>query len=106
MGIKPAQGELNVALKPVFAHIPYTHLIHDDLIIAAPTEDEHNQALQMVMEAIARSGLTLNPDKCHFGEKEIEFWGRILGADGVKPDPTKVDVLKHFSSPKNLYRTH
>ena len=29
MGLKPAQGELNIALKPVFAHIPQAHLIHD-----------------------------------------------------------------------------
>ena len=34
MGVKPAQGELNNALQPVFAHIPEAHLIHDDLIIA------------------------------------------------------------------------
>ena len=30
MSIKPAQGEPNVALKPIFMHIDNTHLIHDD----------------------------------------------------------------------------
>ena len=25
MGLKPAQGELNVALRPIFAHIPQAH---------------------------------------------------------------------------------
>jgi hypothetical protein len=35
MGVKPAQGELNVALQPLFANIPQAHLIHDDLIVAA-----------------------------------------------------------------------
>ncbi|CAB4016211.1 Hypothetical predicted protein [Paramuricea clavata] len=34
MGVKPAQGELNMALQPLFAHIPQAHLIHDDLIVA------------------------------------------------------------------------
>ena len=33
MGIKPAQGELNTALRALFAHIPYVHLIHDDYIL-------------------------------------------------------------------------
>ena len=37
MEVKPAQGELNAALKPIFAHIPNVYLIHDDLIIAAKT---------------------------------------------------------------------
>ena len=34
MGLSPAQGELNTALKPVFDHIPSAHLIHDNLVIA------------------------------------------------------------------------
>lgn len=49
MGIKPAQDKLNAALRPIFAHIPY----HDDLIIAASTEIEHDNALRQVMEAIS-----------------------------------------------------
>ena len=35
MGMKPAQRELNIALKPVFAHISQAHFIHDDLIVTA-----------------------------------------------------------------------
>ena len=37
MGVKPAQGELNAALKPIFARIPNVYLIHDDLIFAKKT---------------------------------------------------------------------
>ena len=46
MGVKPAQGEFNAALKPIFAHIPNVYLIHDDLIIAVKTFNEHNFALE------------------------------------------------------------
>ena len=74
MGVKPAQVELNAALRPLFAHIKNVYLIHDDLIIAARSMEEHNQALQAVMEAIASANLTLNPSKCSFGAKEIKFW--------------------------------
>ena len=34
MGVKPAQAELNAALKLIFSHISNVYLIHDDLIIA------------------------------------------------------------------------
>ena len=44
------------------------------------------------MKAISDSGLTLNPNKCSFGQKQISFWGMIYGAHGVKPDP----VLDHI----------
>jgi hypothetical protein len=79
MGVKPAQGELNVALQPLFANIPQAHLIHDDLIVAAKNDVEHNKAIEEVMKAIFSAGITLNPNKCTFGASEIEFWGlRIL----------------------------
>ena len=41
MGLKPAQGELNAALQPLFAHLPAVHVIHDDVVIATVTEMEH-----------------------------------------------------------------
>ena len=45
------------------------------------------------MKAISDSGLTLNPNKCSFGQKQISLWGMIYGAHGLKPDP----VLDHIS---------
>ena len=78
MGIKPAQGEFNVALRPVFAHIPNTHQIHDDLIEATRTQEEHVQVIEECMKAIAEAGLTLYPAKCFFGKYEIFFLGNDL----------------------------
>ena len=97
MGLKPAQGELNAALAPLFAHIEGVHLIHDDLVIATDTIEEHLIALRKVMEAISKAGLTLNPSKCRFCQKEIKFWGMIFGEFGVRPDPDKVDDLQYLT---------
>ena len=101
MGLKPAQGELNAALAPLFDHIKNLHLIHDDVIIATSTIEEHLTALHEIMEAISKAGLTLNPTKCTFLQKEIRFWGMIFGAFGVKPDPEKVDDLKYLTPPES-----
>ena len=101
MGVKPAQGELNIALKPVFACIPQAHLIHDDLIVAVKSRDEHDQTILQVMQAISRAGLTLNSAICQFGKKEISFWGMIYSKDGVRLDPEKVEALDHLQAPTN-----
>ena len=101
MGVKPAQGELTMALQPIFSHIPNVHLIHDDLVIAAKTKAEHNKALEAVLEAVSNAGLTLNPSKCSYGVSEIKFWGMIFSADGVRPDPEKVDALDDLEPPRN-----
>ena len=101
MGLTPAQGELNAALAPLFAHIPSVHVIHDDVIIATDSLDEHLTALHEIMESISASGLTLNPQKCYFCQKEVKFWGMIFGEYGVRPDPDKVDDLRFITPPEN-----
>ena len=101
MGVKPAQGELNNALQPVFAHIPEAYLIHDDLIIATKTNVKHAQVLKDVMTAISKAGLTLNPPKCFIGKSEVLFWGMIYDKNGVRPDPEKVAALEFITAPQN-----
>ena len=101
MGMKPAQGELNAALRPLFTHIPDAHLIHDDLIIASKDVNSHIKAIDEVLKTVTEAGLTLNADKCQFGMKKIKFWGMIIGAEGVEPDPEKVEVLDGLQPPKN-----
>ena len=101
MGIKPAQGGLNVALNPLFMSIENAHLIHDDLILATKTVSEHIQTICRVMEVVSEVGLTLNPEKCSFANKEINFWGMIFSTDGMRPDPAKADVLHFITAPTN-----
>ena len=101
MGLKPSQGELNAALFPIFSHISNAHLIHDDVFIATATAEEHVKVINDVMEAISQAGLTLNPKKCHFGCKSVSFWGMIYDAEGVHPDPAKVEALDFITAPEN-----
>ena len=61
MGMKPAQGELNVALRPIFANIEGCYLIHDDLVIATVDMEGHIKVLKKVLAAIEKAELTLNP---------------------------------------------
>ena len=101
MGLKPSQGELNAALQPLFAHIPDVHVIHDDLVVATKTSDEHLSVVEEVLAVLSRNGLTLNASKCQFGQSEIRFWGMIVSADGIRPDPEKVEALNHITPPAN-----
>ena len=48
MGVKPAQAELNAALKSIFSHIPNVYLIHNNLIITTKSIDEHLEAIREV----------------------------------------------------------
>ena len=100
MGTKPASGELMKALRPLFVDIKGAHLIHDDLIIATTTKEEHIEVLRKVLKIIREHGMTLNLEKCLFIRTSIPFWGVIISKDGILPDPEKVKVLHMASRPK------
>ena len=101
MGLKPAQGELNAAMQSLFSHMPEVHVIHDDIVVGTPCHASHERVLREVMIILSKAGLTLNSLKCVFGANEIRFWGLIFSADGVRPDPEKVDALSHLTAPTN-----
>lgn len=101
MGLKPSQGELNAALQPLFAHLPQVHVIHDDIVIATISVEEHISIVDQVMQILSKAGLTLNGSKCVFGQDKIAFWGMIFSADGVCPDPEKVKALDNLVTPTN-----
>ena len=101
MGAKPAQADLNAALKSIFRYIPKVHLIQDDLIIATESTEEHLEAICETMEVIKSKNLTLKPNKSTFGSKKIKFWGILFSSEGVKADPEKIKPLEDLQSPKN-----
>ena len=90
MGLKPAQRELSAALQSLFARIPNVHIIHDDLIIATETQQEHENVVEQVMEVMSVHGLTMAHNMCVFRQN-----------DGVQPDPSKVETLDYISFPRS-----
>jgi hypothetical protein len=42
--------------------------------------------------------------KCHFNLPEVEFLGHIVGRDGIKVDPRKVEIVKEWPVPQNQHQ--
>ena len=100
-GSCPSSGELSKALAPLFQSIPQAHIIHDDLIVAAKSQREHDKVLDKVLQIIEDSGMTLNLGKCLFSKDQIPFWGLVVSKDGLKPDPKKVESLQLATRPES-----
>ena len=101
MGLKPAQGELNAAMQPLFSHMSEVHVIHNDIVVATSCHKRHKEVLNEVLQIISGVGVTLKQGKCVFGAKEIKLWGIIFSGQGVRPDSEKVDALINLPPPKN-----
>ena len=61
-------GEELAGLEGVVCHM-------DDILVVGRNQAEHDQRLASVLDRIAKSGLTLNPDNCKFFQKRIEYLG-------------------------------
>jgi len=44
----------------------------------------------------------LEPDKCHFLQRQIEFLGHIVSDQGISIDPAKIDKVQNFPRPKDV----
>ena len=85
----------------VFGDIPGVHIIADDMIIAAKTEQEHDAIPRKVMERVKASNICFNKDKMKFKVKEVVYMGNIVSEEGLKPDPQKVKVINEMTTPES-----
>ena len=74
----------------------------DDVLIFAPTCEEHLSRLQLVFERLCQADLTLKPSKCYFIETSVNCLGFVVSANGMSPDPDKISVLKSFPIPQSV----
>jgi len=52
-----------------------------------------------VLSALATNDIYLGKDKSAFGLDEMDFLGHVVGKNGIKPDPTKVQAVKEWPVP-------
>ena len=70
--------------------------IADDIVIFGYSGQDHDATLYSVLDRAHKVGMKFNPDKCAFKRNSISFYGVTLSAEGVKPDPRKIDAIKNL----------
>jgi len=73
----------------------------DDILIFMKTEEEHERAVQRVLEVLIEHKLFLHPEKCEFHRKQIEYLGLVISENKVKMDPVKVAGVCDWPTPEN-----
>ena len=73
----------------------------DDIIIFSETEEDHLERLQLVFQRLRDCGLKLSVGKCAFAQSQVSFLGHLISAEGVRPDPDKIEKVKDWSAPRN-----
>ena len=64
----------------------------DDVLMYGTTQEERDQRLEAVLERLSNPNVTLNTEKCVFNVLSVKCLCQIVGADGIKHDPEKIQV--------------
>ena len=76
--------------------------IMDDIIVYGKSVEDHDENLHKTLKIIKESGLKLNKNKCEFRKSTLNYFGHVLSADGVSPDPGKVKAIRELPAPTNV----
>jgi hypothetical protein len=72
----------------------------DDILIYSKSEEEHAQRLRVILQRLRDHQLYAKFSKCAFWLREVPFLGHVISAEGIVVDPSKVQEVLEWKSPK------
>lgn len=101
MGAKNSPSCLSALMQMVLQGLAIQHVISylDDILVADMCMEDHLKHLELVLSALEKAWLKLNPAKCSFTRESVVCLGHKLSRDGILPDPANVDKMKVMESP-------
>jgi hypothetical protein len=75
----------------------------DDIMIFSKTRDEHLKHLTIVMKILQQEKLLINMKKSSFMKTELIYLGFVISENELRMDPDKVELIKNWPSPKNIF---
>ena len=73
----------------------------DDIVIATETVEDHMVRLREVFECLREAGFKMRVAKCNFMKSETKYLGRVVSAEGIKPNSKAVAKLRDWEIPRN-----
>jgi hypothetical protein len=74
----------------------------DDILIYSKSEEEHVQHLWVILQWLRDHQLYAKFSKCAFWLKEVLFLGHTISAEGIAVDPSKVQEVLDWKSPRSV----
>jgi hypothetical protein len=75
----------------------------DDILVYSKIVAEHLKHLATVMQKLQREKLLINVKKYSFMKMELIYLGFVISTDELSMDPDKMEVIKNWPSPKNIF---
>ena len=104
MGLCNAPATFMQLMNQTFADMLDKHVLCflDDILIYSNTEEEHLRHVEAVLRRLQESRLYAKLSKCEFMQREVEFLGHRIGADGLRVSPDKIGAVQQWPVPRNV----
>ena len=106
MGIQAGSATYQRIMDSLCGDLHFAVAFIDDILIFSETWEQHLLDVAVVLDRIGGAGFTLAPRKCVIGAASCVFLGHLIDAQGIRPDPAKVAVLREASFPQNTADLH
>ncbi|KAK1698898.1 hypothetical protein QYE76_015595 [Lolium multiflorum] len=74
----------------------------DDILIYSKDKEEHAKHLKIVLQTLREHQLYAKFSKCKFWLDSVEFLGHVITKEGIAVNPSKVQSVLEWKSPKNV----
>lgn len=103
-GLKTAPATFQRMMNTVLSGLTGTRCFAflDDIVVYARSLAEHDQKLREILERLRRYKLKLQPEKCEFLRKEVNYLGHVITENGVRPDPSKIHAVEKIQPPTTV----
>jgi Reverse transcriptase (RNA-dependent DNA polymerase)/RNase H-like domain found in reverse transcriptase len=78
------------------------HVYLDDIIIWSDSLAEHEERVRLILEALRKACLYCSVKKSTLFCREVNFLGHHISKRGIEADPTKVERILNWPTPKSV----
>ena len=96
-GLRNATQTFQRLMNQVLQGLECCFVYVDDVLVVSTDEEQHKKDLCQVFQRLQKAGITINPAKCKFGQRNIQFLGHEINSDGIKPRADKVKAITNFT---------
>ena len=88
-------------MSDILSNLEGVEVIIDDVLVHG-TEETHDKRLHAAQQAMEKAGIHLNDKKCELRKSSLTYFGHLITAEGIQPDPERVRALVELEPPTNV----
>lgn len=100
-GISFAPAYFQRIMDQILSGINGTICYLDDILITAPTREEHLQRVQQVLQRLYEAGIRTHVSKCEWMQDSTVFLGHRIDRYGLHPTNAHIESIRDMRTPRN-----